>query len=97
MLSEVLLVLMIVVMIMGLALPLNRKTVDPLAAEKCQAELVALQSQAMVDGETLKKDDISFNAQGHINLARTLKLGKNNLVLFLGMGRSEIRKGNVDD
>ena len=97
MLSEVLLVLMIIVLIMGLSLPLGRKPGDPLTAPKYQAELMALQSAAMTEGETQKKDEISFNAAGHINLARTVKFGKNNLILFLGMGRSEIRQGNVDD
>ena len=97
MLSEVLLVIMIIVLVLGLSLPLGRKPADPLAAEKYQAELLALQSKAMAEGETQKKDTISFNPDGHINLAGTVKFGKNNLVLFLGMGRSEIRQGNVDD
>jgi len=97
MLSEVLLVLMILVMVIRLALPLQRDPGDPLAAKKYQAELLSLQSKAMVEGDTQKMDEVSFNEAGHINLARTLKFGKNDLVMFLGMGRSEIRQGNVDD
>ena len=97
MLSEFLLATALVLLVMNLSLPLLKKTENPWEAKQYQSKTLVVQSKAMASCSTESLDKISFNENGHINLARTLDLGKKQLVLFLGMGRSEIRKGDFDD
>lgn len=97
MLSEILFSLLVILMSLALAIPLDFSSSNYLEVEKYQSEVLVLQSEAMLNYETLKLDNISFNEFGHINLARTIDLKEKQLVMFLGMGRSEIRKGNPAD
>jgi len=97
MLSEVLLAIFVITILMGFTLPLVGKTNDSLQAEKYQSELIVLQSEAMLMGQKVVLDNIKFNEFGHINLGRTVKFKKKKLVMFLGMGKSEVRQRDDDD
>jgi len=97
MLGELLLAFSIILACLGLALPRLPRNNQPLQANLYQSELLALQTKAMIQGESESDGGIKFNQLGHINGGRTLSFGKKKLVIFLGMGRSEVRQRDAAD
>ena len=97
MLGELLAVVTIMICCTILTLPQISIDDSPWQAKQLQSELILLQTTAMYQKEKQSYTNISFNEWGHINRGQTINLNEQQLVLFLGMGRSEIRQRNVVD
>jgi len=97
MLSELLLALMVIISGMALTLPQLPAKKEIWAIEKYQSELLLVQTSAMSENTKEEIDGIKFNQWGHINGGRTLNFKEKKLVIFLGMGRNEIRQRDDAD
>ena len=91
MLLELLLSMAVIVSAVLLTLPQLPQRKEVWAVKEYQSELLQLQTIAMSENTKQEIDGISFNHWGHVNGGRTLNFNDKKLVLFLGMGRSEIR------
>ncbi|MFV0255686.1 MAG: hypothetical protein ACK5G7_06130 [Erysipelotrichaceae bacterium] len=97
MLMSLLLSLLIFMGSLILVLPNNTIDIEPWHLNKIQSELMLSQISAITNYQKKSYGDFTFNEQGHINKAGRLVIGEEELVLFLGMGKSEIRHRNDDD
>lgn len=72
-------------------LPNNHKSKDPWQIERIQSDLLLVQSEAMVSNRKKKYQNFTFNKFGHVDKSRRLKVNGVELVVYLGMGKSEIK------
>ncbi len=97
MLGELLLALLVIISCMTLTLPQLPAKKAIWESEKYQSGLLALQTLALSENNQEEIDGIKFNQWGHINGGRTLNFKDKKLVIFLGMGRNEIRQRDAAD
>lgn len=91
MLSSLLIALIILSSSTILSLPAYHHNTEVYKLESLQSELLFTQSEAMSQYQKKYSDPFSYNLMGHVDKSRRLVDGNKSLVVYLGMGRSEIK------